>query len=57
MPAQDPGNVTWNDHLADRHFDIETTQLGLSNAAHKLIVTHLQAVAGGAEVPLLVSAG
>ena len=30
---------------AGRHLDIEVAQLGLSNAAHQLIVAHLRAVA------------
>jgi hypothetical protein len=29
------------------HLSIEVAQLGLSNVAHRLIVAHLRAVAGG----------
>jgi hypothetical protein len=34
-------------HYTGRHLDIEVAQLGLSNAAHALIMAHLRAVAGG----------
>ena len=33
------------ERYAGRHLDIETAQLGLSNAAQRLIVAHLRAVA------------
>ncbi len=33
------------ERYAGRHLDIETAQLGLANAAHKLIMAHLRAVA------------
>ena len=33
------------DRYAGRHLDIEAAQLGLSNAAQRLIVLHLRAVA------------
>jgi len=30
-----------------RHLDVETAQLGLSNAAHQIVLSHLRAVARG----------
>jgi hypothetical protein len=33
------------ERYAGRHLDIETAQLGLSNAVHKLIIAHLKSVA------------
>jgi hypothetical protein len=32
------------ERYADRHLDVETAQLGLSNVAQRLIVAHLRAV-------------
>jgi hypothetical protein len=45
------------ERYADRHLDVETAQLGLANAAQRLIVARLRVVAGRAEGPLLVHAG
>lgn len=37
------------ERYADRHLDIMTAQLGLSNAAQKLIFAHMRAVAHSRE--------